>query len=78
MTFFGSEPKKKKMSRWQEEENETKEIVKEIIALEKNHPQKLVKRACYKYSKAMAEKTAAEKEIEELNLKLVKAKEKLK
>lgn len=66
------------MSRWAIEEKETKEIVQEIIALEKNHPQKLVKRACSKYSLAVAAKSKAEKEIEKLNQKLAEAKGKLK
>lgn len=55
-----------------------REIIQEIIALEKKYPQKLVKRACYKYNNAILEKNKAEREIKALEQRLAQAKSKLK
>lgn len=58
-------------------QREVKKVVQRIVAFEKQYPQDIVKSACYTYNQAILEKRSAEKEIQELEKKLARAKKKV-
>lgn len=58
-------------------QREVKKVVQRIVALEKQYPQDIVKSACYTYKEAINERRSAEKEIQELEKKLARAKKKV-
>jgi ferric-dicitrate binding protein FerR (iron transport regulator) len=67
----------KPLTKEEQEIKIVREIIQEIVKLEKKYPQPLVKRACYRYNNAMLEKKKAEREIKALEQKLEQAKKKL-
>ena len=67
----------KKLTDAEREDREVKKILLKIHSLEKNYPQYLVERACFRYKNANLDKRKAEKEMIELEKKLEDAKKRL-
>ena len=68
----------KKLTDSEKEDREVKKILLKIRKLEKQHPQHLVERACFRYKTANLDKRKAEKEMKELEKRLADAKRRLK
>ncbi len=68
----------KKLTESEREDKEVRKIISKIKKLERSYPQYLVERACYRYKTANLDKRKAERELEELEKKLVDAKQRLK
>lgn len=68
----------KRLTEQGKEDKEVKKILVKIHKLEKNHPQNLVERACYRYKMANLDKRRAEVKIKELEKELTNAKRRLK
>ena len=69
---------KKKLTQEDIENQKVQEVMSEIVGLEKKYPQKVIKRACYKYNSAVLQKRKAERQIRMLEQELAKAKATLK
>lgn len=67
----------KKQTQQQKDDLVVKEIISQLVALEKKYPSRLVERACSKYKGASVEKRTAMNEINLLEKKLQLAKSKL-
>lgn len=67
----------KKLTDTEKEVREVKKILLKIRKLEKQYPQHLVERACFRYKSANLDKRKAEKEMKELEEKLEDAKKRL-
>ncbi len=67
----------KKLTDAEKEDREVKKILSKLHKLEKQHPQHLVERACFRYKTANLDKRKAEKEMRELEEKLANAKKRL-
>lgn len=68
----------KKLTPKEIEDKEIKKILKRIIDLEKHYSKGLIERACFRYKDANVRKRSAQKDIEELEIKLERAKRDLK
>ncbi len=68
----------KRLTDGEKEDREVKKILLKIHKLEKQYPQHLVERACFRYKNANLDKRKAEREMEELEKKLADAKRRLK
>ena len=67
----------KKLTESEKEDRIVKKVLAKIHSLEKNYPQHLVERACFRYKSANLDKRKAEKEMQELEEKLADAKKRL-
>lgn len=67
-----------KMTNQKNEDKTVKDIVQEIILLEKKYPANLIEKACVRYKNSQLEQRKAKSQIEILERKLQIAKSKLK